>query len=82
MLSLTQKLGKRGRFAKVSQLLLGQWRSWIIAMNGDDYDHKRRVKRVSVNSASRSPAIQFITLTTGKDGTKVYIDGQIIRAKK
>jgi hypothetical protein len=35
-----------------------------------------------VNSASRSPAIQFITLTTGTEGTKVYIDGQIIRAKK
>jgi hypothetical protein len=65
-----------------NQLLLGQWRSWIIAMNGDDYDHKRRVKRISVNSASRSPAIQFITLTTGTEGTKVYIDGQIIRAKK
>ncbi len=64
------------------QLLLGQWRSWIIAMNGDDYDHKRRVKRISVDSASRSPAIQFITLTTGKEGTKVYIDGQIIRVKK
>jgi len=38
------------------QLLLGQWRSWIIAMNEDDYDHKRRVKRISVNTASRSPA--------------------------
>ena len=41
------------------QLVVGQWRSWIIAMNGDDYDHSRRVKRVSVDSASRSPAIQF-----------------------
>ncbi len=65
-----------------NQLLVGQWRSWIIVMNGDDYDHKRRVKRISVDSASRSPAIQFITLTTGKDGTKVYIDGQFVRAEK
>ena len=65
-----------------NQLLLGQWRSWIIAMNGDDYDHKRRVKRISVNSASWSPAIQFLTLTTGKEGTKVYINGQIILVKK
>ena len=23
-----------------NQLLLGQWRSWIIAINGDDYDHR------------------------------------------
>jgi len=65
-----------------SQLLLGQWRSWIIAMNGDDYDHKRRTKRIAVDSASRSSAIQFITLATGKDGTKVYIDGRLIRTEK
>jgi hypothetical protein len=65
-----------------NQLLMGQWRSWIIVMNGDDYDHKRRVKRISVDIASRSPAIQFITLTTGKGGTKAYIDGQLIRTEK
>ena len=65
-----------------SQLLLGQWRSWIIAMNGDDYDHKRRVKRISVNAASRSPAIQFIAITTGKDGTNVYINGQLVKSKE
>ena len=60
------------------QLLLGQWRSWIIAMNGDDYDHKRRVKRISVNTASWFPSIQFITITTGKDGTNVYFNGQLV----
>ena len=64
------------------QLLLGQWRSWIIAMNGDAYDHKRRTKRISVNSASGSSAVKFITLTTGKDGTRIYIDGQAIRTEK
>jgi hypothetical protein len=64
------------------QLLLGQWRSWIIAMNGDDYDHKRRTKRISVSSASGSSAVKFITLTTGKDGTRIYIDGQAIRTEK
>jgi hypothetical protein len=65
-----------------NQLLLGQWRSWIIAMNGDDYDHKRRTKRISVSSASGSSAVKFITLTTGKDGTRIYIDGQAIRTEK
>ena len=29
-------------------------------MNRDDYDHKRRVKRISVNSASISPEIHLI----------------------
>ncbi len=65
-----------------NQLLVGQWRSWIIAMNGDDYDHKRRVKRISANIASQSSKIRFLTITTGKDGTKVYIDGQLIRTER
>ena len=65
-----------------NQLLLGQWHSWIIAMNGDDYDHKRRVKRISINSGSMPPAIQFITLTTGKDGTKLYFNGRLVKSKK
>ena len=65
-----------------SQLLLGQWRSWLIAMNGDDYDHKRRVKTISVNSASMSPEIHFITLTTGKDGTNFYFNGRLVKSTK
>ena len=65
-----------------NQLLLGQWHSWIIAMNGDDYDHKRRVKRISVDSASMSPETQFITLTTSKDGTKLYFNGRLVKSKK
>ena len=64
-----------------NQLLLGQWRSWIIAMNGDDYNHKRRVKRISVNSASMSSEKQFITLTTSKDGTNLYFNGRLVKSK-
>jgi hypothetical protein len=30
------------------QLLIGQWRSSYIVMNGDDYDHKRRTRRIGV----------------------------------
>jgi hypothetical protein len=65
-----------------NQLLVGQWRSWIIVMNGDDYDHKRRVKRISVDIASQSSKVRFLTITTGKEGTKAYIDGQLIRTEK
>jgi hypothetical protein len=64
------------------QLLLGQWRSRIIAMNGDDYDYKRRVKRISVKSASMSPATQLITLTSGRDCTNIYLNGQLVKSKK
>lgn len=65
-----------------TQLLMGQWRSWIILMNGDDYAHKRREKRIAVNIASLSPITRFVTITTGKKGTKVYFDGQLVRAEK
>lgn len=64
-----------------NQLLLGQWRSWIIVMNGDDYNHKRRVKRIAVKAVSPDPAIQFITITTGRYGTNVYLDGELVKSK-
>jgi hypothetical protein len=51
-------------------------------MNGDDYDHKRRVKRISVDTSSKSSKIRFLNITTGKGGTKAYIDGQLIRTEK
>jgi VanZ like family/Concanavalin A-like lectin/glucanases superfamily len=65
-----------------NQLLMGQWGSWIILMNGDDYDHKRRTKRIAVDIASLSPTTRFVTITTGQEGTEVYLDGQFVRRKK
>ena len=64
------------------QLLMGQYLSWIILMNGDDYDHKRRTKRIAVNTALPSPTARFVTITTGKEGTQVYLNGQRVRTKK
>ncbi len=64
------------------QLLMGQYRSWIILMNGDDYDHKRRTKRIVVNIASRLPTTRFVTVTTGEAGTEIYLDGKLVRTKK
>lgn len=64
------------------QLLMGQYLSWIILMNGDDYAHKRRTKRIAVNTASPSPTARFVTITTGKEGTQVYLNGQRVRTKK
>ena len=65
-----------------SQLVVGQWRSWVIVMNGDDYDHTRRLPRVSADlsatSAGDGPARLFlITITSGRDGTSLYVDGEL-----
>lgn len=60
------------------QLLIGQWRSWLIAMNGDDYDNRRKVKRISVEIADSKETV-LVALASGERGTSVYVDGQLQR---
>jgi hypothetical protein len=64
------------------QLVIGQYRSSLIVMNGDDYDHKRKTKRISVKLAEDLSIPQFVTITTGKDGTRIYLDGRLMRKHK
>ena len=45
------------------QLIIGQWKSHIIAMNGDDYAHKRRVPRISFDT---SKYLRIVTSRIGK----------------
>lgn len=61
-----------------TQLVVGQWRSWLIAMNGDDYAHRRREKRISVKLISGPPRYQLVTITTGSNGTRIYLDGRLV----
>jgi hypothetical protein len=64
------------------QLIMGQWRSWIIVMNGDDYAYRKKTNRIAVDAASLSPKTRFMTITTGEKGTKIYFDGKPVGAKK
>ena len=64
------------------QLLIGQYRSSLIVMNGDDYDHSRKTKRIAVKLAEDLSIPQFITIVTGKNGTGIYLDGRLIRRHK
>jgi hypothetical protein len=64
------------------QLLLAQYRSWIIFMNGDDYAHKRKSKRIAFDTALLPGGPLFLTMTTGSDGTKLYCDGKLVQEKK
>jgi len=63
-----------------NQLLVGQWRSYIIVMNGDDYDHKRKNPRISVDTALQKDKPIFLTITTGKQGTRIYINGKLAKS--
>jgi hypothetical protein len=65
-----------------NQLLVGQWHSSIIIMNGDDYNHRRRTKRIAVELTAVPPTTRFLTITTGKDGTSIYLDGRLNRTKR
>ena len=62
------------------QLVIGQWRSWLVVMNGDDYAAKRGIARVSVN-AFQNDQERFIYITSGQGGTAIYIDGQLVKRK-
>jgi len=64
------------------QLVFGQWRSSLIIMNGDDYDYKRKTKRISLKLAEDSPIPKLVTVTTGKDGTHIYLDGRLARKQR
>ncbi|MFC1876762.1 VanZ family protein [Thermodesulfobacteriota bacterium] len=63
-----------------NQLVVGQWRSYLIVMNGDDYDHKRKIPRISVDTAFQKDKPIFMTITTGKQGTRIYLDGKIAKS--
>ena len=62
------------------QLVVGQWRSWLIIMNGDDYDATRRRARVAVNTLQPRQE-RFVTITSGENGTAIFIDGQLTKRK-
>lgn len=64
------------------QLVIGQYRSSLIVMNGDDYDHKRKTKRIAIKLSEELSIPQFLTITTGKAGTRIYLDGRRIRTQK
>ncbi len=65
------------------QLVMAQWRSSLTVMNGNDYSNRRRQGRLTVKSpAAASPVVQFVTLTSGPEGSRVYSNGRLVDEKK
>ena len=62
----------------LEQFMVGQWKSWIIAMNGDDYNTRRRLPRISAR-VRPGDRVRFFTLVSGPKSTRVYIDGILKR---
>jgi len=61
------------------QLLIGQWRSYIIVMNGNDYSGRCKTPKISINMEKDKLQEIFLTITSDIKGTKVYVDGQLVK---
>jgi hypothetical protein len=59
------------------QLIIGQWRSSLIIMNGDDYNSGKRTPKIGIRNALPSQSNTFINIASGIDGTHVYINGHL-----
>ncbi|MDJ0720903.1 MAG: VanZ family protein [Desulfobacterales bacterium] len=58
------------------QLLIGQWRSALVVMHGNDYSGRRGLKRLTADQALPAGVERLITVVSGTDGSRIYIDGR------
>ena len=63
------------------QLAIWQYGASLIVMNGDDYDNGRRQPRVVGRNAFSPNQTRYLTITSGDQGTHLYVDGILADAK-
>ena len=59
------------------QLLIGQWRSSLVVMNGDDYNGSKRIPKIGVSNALPPEICSFIHITSDQKGTHIYVNGRL-----
>jgi VanZ family protein len=59
------------------QLLIGQWRSELIVMNGDDYENRRKSPKIIANIGRMLPSPVLISIVSGGNGTRLYLNGKL-----
>ena len=82
VLRLDERADRGFRFVAVihsgddrAQFLIAQWRQTIIVMNGDDYDHRQRLPRLSATISELDGDPFFLAVTSDSRGSALYIDG-------
>jgi len=65
-----------------SQWFLGQWRHYVILMNGDDYSYERRQPRIAADTSNLATNRLLITITSNQAGSTFYINGEVFAKKK
>jgi hypothetical protein len=64
------------------QFIIGQWKSHVVIMNGDDYSHKRKVRRVSAEIFSGPINRTLLTVVSGDDEVLLFVNGRLIKTEK
>lgn len=63
------------------QLVIGQWRSHIIVMNGDDYAHRKKIKRIHAQIPDDNRQALRFTVTSGSAGARIYFDETLMQSE-
>jgi hypothetical protein len=64
------------------QLAVWQYNASLIVMNGDDYDNRQRRPRVTGRDVFSGRQTRYLTITSGEQGTRLYVDGVPVAAKR
>ena len=59
-----------------TQLIVGMWRSQLIVMNGDDYNNKRRVPRITADTSKFPKDPLWLTISSTTNGTSLFLNGK------
>lgn len=59
------------------QLVIGQWRSSLVIMNGDDFSNRQRAPKIYFDLRRDDGKPHFISIVSNKAGTRLYYDGAL-----
>ena len=59
-----------------TQLIVVMWRSQLIVMNGDDYNNKRRLPRITADTSKFPKGPLLLTINSTTNGTSLYLKRQ------
>jgi hypothetical protein len=57
------------------QLVIGQWRSSLVIMNGDDYSNKLRSPKIYLKLDEQAAKAHLVSIVSNAAGTRIFIDG-------
>ncbi len=61
------------------QLVIGQWRTSLVIMQGDDYDGKEGVPKIYIDLSAQGQGPRLVSITSDASGTRVLLDGQPVK---